>query len=54
MVKAVAKAHGGSVSLKSNVNEGCTFKLMLPLESNTANKINTVVDTTAFEHQKTA
>lgn len=54
VVKAVAKAHGGDVELKSGANEGCTFKVTLPLEGNTRNQSNTDVDTTEFTHQKIA
>ncbi len=54
VVKAVAKAHGGDVELISSVNEGCAFKVTLPLEGNTRNQSNTDVDTTEFTHKKIA
>ncbi len=54
VVKAVAKAHGGDVELKSSANKGCTFKVTLPLEGNACNQQDTDVDTTEFTHQKIA
>ena len=54
VVKAVAKAHGGDVELKSSASKGCTFKVTLPLEGNTNNQPDTDVDTTEFTHQKIA
>lgn len=33
VVKAVAKAHGGDVEYESIKNNGCTFKIILPLEN---------------------
>lgn len=54
VVKAVAKAHGGDVELKSTTNEGCTFKVTLPLEGNTSNQPGTDVSTTEFTQQKIA
>lgn len=54
VVKAVAKAHGGDVEIKSIVNEGCTFKITLPLESEVNNKFKPDVSAADIKHQKTA
>jgi len=54
VVKAVAKAHGGDVELKSKSNEGCTFKVTLPLEGNVENQPDNDVTATEFTHQKIA
>lgn len=54
VVKAVAKAHGGNVELKSKSNEGCTFKVTLPLEGNAENQPDNDVSATEFTHQKIA
>lgn len=54
VVKAVAKAHGGDVEINSTVNEGCTFKITLPLESELKNKLKPDVTATEVKHQKIA
>lgn len=54
VVKAVAKAHGGDVELKSVINKGCVFKVTLPLEGGITNQDKTDVNETTFTHQKIA
>ena len=52
VVKAIAKSHGGDVTLESNENQGCVFNVTLPLEKNNSNTSND--ETTAFQHQQIA
>ena len=54
VVKAVAKAHGGNVELKSKSNEGCTFKVMFPLDGNAEYQPDNDVSTPEYTHQKIA
>ena len=54
VVKAVAKAHGGNVELDSIVNEGCSFKVLIPLESQSINQSKFDVMISDSERQKIA
>ena len=54
VVKAVAKAHGGNVELNSIVNEGCSFKVLIPLESQSINQSKFDVIISKSERQKIA
>ena len=50
VVQAVAKAHGGSVELKSSPKNGSEFKVTLPLENNKVNQF----ETSEIKHQQIA
>lgn len=54
VVKAVAKAHGGDVELKSIANVGCNFKITIPLENHSINQTESDMNITDFECQKIA
>ena len=40
IVKAIAEAHGGSIEVKSGTGEGSTFKIFLPLTTESGGKIS--------------
>lgn len=52
VVKAIAKSHGGDVTLESKENKGCTFNVILPLEKNNSNTND--AETKTFQHQQIA
>lgn len=54
VVKAVAKAHGGNVELKSEVNKGCTFTVTLPLQITSTKTLKSEISVSEFEHQNIA
>lgn len=54
VVKAVAKAHGGDVQLKSETNKGCVFEVTLPLDNKDMNQPNQCLDETTLNEQKIA
>jgi len=50
VVKAVATAHGGNVLLDSKPNQGCEFRMLLPIE----NSKSTESKSTELQHQQIA
>ena len=54
VVQAVAKAHGGNVTLESSARNGSVFNVTLPLENIDVDNTNTTIDSEEFIRQQIA